>query len=81
VEPLARVSPSTLASLLQTNSYFEESGYVMAGERAKKINAQRPVAPLVYPRRPLRRRIRLKEAESPATGWWAQQGSNLRPAD
>ncbi len=35
----ARVSPSTLASLLQTNSYFEEAGYVMAGERLKKLNA------------------------------------------
>lgn len=34
----AKVSPSTLASLLQTNSYFEEAGYVMAGERLKKVS-------------------------------------------
>jgi hypothetical protein len=35
----AKVSPSTLASLLQANSYFEEAGYVMAGERLKNANA------------------------------------------
>jgi hypothetical protein len=35
----ARVSPSTLAALLQANSYFEEAGYVMAGERLSKVGA------------------------------------------
>jgi hypothetical protein len=32
----ARVSPSTLAALLQANSFFEEAGYLIAGERIKK---------------------------------------------
>jgi hypothetical protein len=35
----ARVSPSTLASLLQSNSYFAEAGYVMPGERLKQAGA------------------------------------------
>ena len=32
----ARVSPSTLAALLQANSFFEEAGYLIAGARIKK---------------------------------------------